>query len=376
MKCRAISKISTMRPVNKCVTVYVPNNLENNNVGFLPGFIRKDASGIKFYISDNRLRNESAGCIGYCGLAQVQPCNQQPVYWIRVSFSEGQFQVSHIFCNQIEEYKLLYVFYDFETFKRSHLIFLSLKPDNDFYYLSRSLYSKKITARNNEHSYIFLRAVCYILISARTFCQKHSWWFKPVTCFSTFQHIESTIIQIYCILDEAVRKRMLSIQMKHVLVTRILDIILGALVLHWLLLCGGSIPIKCTDTVILRIGDLLRFLMGSPVGLKLNAAFNKALGNFFLYHMTLWNSFLKVAADSVDIGTVAGTALGFICSFGLTQQLAVASDLLALTTFHVHCIYVYAARLYGAQIYGLIALWRLFLGRKRNPLKGRVDTYR
>lgn len=31
-------------------------------------------------------------------------------------------------------------------------------------------------------------------------------------------------------------------------------------------------------------------------------------------------------------------------------------------------------RLYSLQVSGLVALWRLFLGRKHNPLRGRVDS--
>lgn len=31
-------------------------------------------------------------------------------------------------------------------------------------------------------------------------------------------------------------------------------------------------------------------------------------------------------------------------------------------------------RLYSLQVSGLVALWRLFLGRKHNPMRGRVDS--
>lgn len=38
--------------------------------------------------------------------------------------------------------------------------------------------------------------------------------------------------------------------------------------------------------------ELLSSLMGSPVGLKLNKAFNTMLGKCFLYHIELWWIFL------------------------------------------------------------------------------------
>nr|CAD7204166.1 unnamed protein product [Timema douglasi] len=66
----------------------------------------------------------------------------------------------------------------------------------------------------------------------------------------------------------------------------------------------------------------------------------------------------------------------FLCFgyLGLTFQVSILIDLLGLVSFHVYCIYVYAARLYSLQLSGLLALFRLFLGKKYNPLRGRVDS--
>nr|CAD7444194.1 unnamed protein product [Timema bartmani] len=66
----------------------------------------------------------------------------------------------------------------------------------------------------------------------------------------------------------------------------------------------------------------------------------------------------------------------FLCFgyLGLTFQVSILIDLLGLVSFHVYCIYVYAARLYSLQLSGLLALFRLFLGKKHNPLRGRVDS--
>ncbi|KAH9365935.1 hypothetical protein HPB48_012205 [Haemaphysalis longicornis] len=59
----------------------------------------------------------------------------------------------------------------------------------------------------------------------------------------------------------------------------------------------------------------------------------------------------------------------------LTLHLALASDLLALSTVHVYCFYGYACRLYQGWLLALGALWRLFRGRKWNPLRKRVDSH-
>ncbi|KAL3272455.1 hypothetical protein HHI36_013935 [Cryptolaemus montrouzieri] len=60
--------------------------------------------------------------------------------------------------------------------------------------------------------------------------------------------------------------------------------------------------------------------------------------------------------------------------FGFSFQLAIISDILSLTTFHVYCIYVYAAKLFQLQVRSITSLWRLFIGRKYNPLRQRVDS--
>ncbi|GLH10696.1 N-acetylglucosaminyl-phosphatidylinositol biosynthetic protein gpi1, partial [Gryllus bimaculatus] len=133
----------------------------------------------------------------------------------------------------------------------------------------------------------------------------------------------------------------------------------------------SQLLLHSAEEVVHTLQELLKWLMGIPAGLKLNFAFNKMLGKFFVYHINLWWTFLVLAEPVLDF-----IFFIFLCfgRLGLTFQAAILADLLALASFHVYCIYVYAARLYNLQISGLLALWRLFLGRKKNPLRGRVDS--
>ena len=58
---------------------------------------------------------------------------------------------------------------------------------------------------------------------------------------------------------------------------------------------------------------------------------------------------------------------------GLSFQIALLSDLITLASLHCYCFYVYAARLYGLVLHGLRSTFRMFGGRKWNPLRSRVD---
>ncbi|CAN8008139.1 unnamed protein product [Ixodes pacificus] len=127
--------------------------------------------------------------------------------------------------------------------------------------------------------------------------------------------------------------------------------------------------LEWTETVVQHLQDLVEWLMGAPAGLKLNAPLNNALGRFFLYHISLWETYVGILHPWV-------AALLRLWPGSLTLHLALASDLLALSTVHIYCFYGYACRLYQGWVGGLGALGRLFRGTKWNPLRERVDSHR
>ncbi|KAH7942954.1 hypothetical protein HPB52_002729 [Rhipicephalus sanguineus] len=155
----------------------------------------------------------------------------------------------------------------------------------------------------------------------------------------------------------------------------LLDCLLGACiawVVHWDNGFSEEVPwasLEWTETVVQHLQTLIQWLMGAPAGLKLNTALNNALGRFFLYHISLWKTYVGVVDPWVG-------ALFSLWPGSLTLHLALASDLLALATVHMYCFYGYACRLYQGWVRALGALWRLFRGRKWNPLRRRVDSHR
>ena len=135
----------------------------------------------------------------------------------------------------------------------------------------------------------------------------------------------------------------------------------------------AQIALLGADQVVLNLRKLITWLMGAPAGLKLNSVLSMCLGRFFLYHIHLWVTFLHVATPYVSY-FLTNYCLEALSKMGICMQLSLFQDAFNLLTFHIHCFYAYARRLFVSQSCGLMSLWRLFRGKKYNPLRDRVDT--
>ena len=157
-----------------------------------------------------------------------------------------------------------------------------------------------------------------------------------------------------------------------------LDLVLGWLVSAQLSSLVSD-RIVVTDTIFLgmemvirNLKSLIVWMMENPAGLKLNSVLSQALGNFFLYHIHLWMTYVVLVTPL--LAPHLSSLLSLLTYSGLSVQLSLVSDLFLLLTIHIHCFYAYARRLAVSQWRGLVALWRLFLGKKYNPLRDRVDS--
>merc|ERR1712179_666226 len=126
------------------------------------------------------------------------------------------------------------------------------------------------------------------------------------------------------------------------------------------------------DRFVRELKNLITWMMENPAGLKLNSVLSQALGNFFLYHIHLWMTYVVLVTPL--LAPHLSSLLSLLTYSGLSVQLSLVSDLFLLLTIHIHCFYAYARRLALSQWRGLVALWRLFLGKKYNPLRDRVDS--
>ncbi|XP_050426747.1 phosphatidylinositol N-acetylglucosaminyltransferase subunit Q isoform X2 [Adelges cooleyi] len=124
--------------------------------------------------------------------------------------------------------------------------------------------------------------------------------------------------------------------------------------------------------VIMALQSTLQWLMGSPAGLKLNDPLNSLLGTCFLFLVNLWWSFLVICRPFLEF---TFQVYMFIGKFGLSFQIAILEDVLAIVSLHVYWIYVYAAWLYKLQWKSLMILAKLFVGRSCTPQPGRSIPY-
>ncbi|XP_073945345.1 phosphatidylinositol glycan anchor biosynthesis class Q isoform X2 [Choristoneura fumiferana] len=157
------------------------------------------------------------------------------------------------------------------------------------------------------------------------------------------QHIVNCINLAYWLFISLKKDKKVSIKQGNLIIAVIMDIMLGYFILQLVTLNEKELSealMGVLEKLVNYLYTLLKWLMGAPAGLKLNNAFNKMLGKYFSYHTQLWWLFLDVTGEKLDV---------------------------ILHLFH----YI---GLFNIQVSGLIALLRLFVGRKYNPLRGGIDS--
>uniref|UniRef100_A0A5B6ZU59 Phosphatidylinositol N-acetylglucosaminyltransferase n=2 Tax=Davidia involucrata TaxID=16924 RepID=A0A5B6ZU59_DAVIN len=115
------------------------------------------------------------------------------------------------------------------------------------------------------------------------------------------------------------------------------------------------------------------WLMGVPAGFKLNTELAGVLGMISLNAIQIWST-LWFFAGFLFIYFIKGLAISGLL-FGLTTPAALIIDMILLATLHVSTLHWLVSLLYSQQIQAIAALWRLFRGRKWNPLRQRFDSY-
>lgn len=125
-----------------------------------------------------------------------------------------------------------------------------------------------------------------------------------------------------------------------------------------------------TDNI-LRSGCV--WLMGVPAGFKLNTELSQILGMLSLNIIQVCSALWFFVGPLLKPGIKAFAVCGIF--LGSSIQAALLIDVILLATFHISMLHWLLALVYSHQIQALSALSRLFRGRKRNPLRARIDSF-
>ncbi|XP_022761976.1 uncharacterized protein LOC111307907 isoform X2 [Durio zibethinus] len=136
--------------------------------------------------------------------------------------------------------------------------------------------------------------------------------------------------------------------------------------------------VECAEKVALHKHSMwsslvVDILLGDLIGFKLNIELAGVLGMISLNTIQIWST-LWIFVGSLFIYLIKVLATLAIL-FGLTISAALVIDMIAIATLHVSTLHWLISILYSQQLHTLAALWRLFRGRKWNPLRQRLDSF-
>ncbi|XP_033215632.1 phosphatidylinositol N-acetylglucosaminyltransferase subunit Q isoform X1 [Belonocnema kinseyi] len=384
----------------KTLLVFVPSRFDSEEPGRMFGKIvnDKENSVSKFYIIGIqdfplKINNDILGYFSGTDKDNWQ-LSKSHSNWINLYLNplERDTKISYDYClenifidNQkvsLETCHAMVIIYDQLSLLKSE-IFVNLTSKDHFSELKEILGKKAIQDEIQKKTWFnivnegFLINIALLFLYPIVFLCSVTNMLLPILKYSTLGlHVNGWLENLRWMLNSIIERRRITIKTGNHILATIVDVLLGILMLRLLSANIGnvvpsSILLDNADKVVKSLKGLVNWLMGSPAGLKLNHSFNAVLGKFFLYHIHLWWTFLVVLKPLLDF---AFKVLLLFGGLGITFQISIAADLLALVSFHSYCIYVYAARLFNIQVRGLTALFRLFLGKKKNPLRERVDS--
>lgn len=116
----------------------------------------------------------------------------------------------------------------------------------------------------------------------------------------------------------------------------------------------------------------VKYTMKFLADFKPNPQLDKFLGTVLLELLNFWNLITTYATEfEVEFVKYLIAPLGLL---GASFQFAIAHDLLAIITSHIHSIYYLFAFTHKITFQILVTLFHMFRGKKYNVLKEKVDA--
>lgn len=320
--------------MQKTILIFIPDTFQACKTGFLEGFYKEYQDCEAYYIINNTSLRETSQNIG-----------------LVVSDSKLK-NKGLLFDNVLHRWEIaqspnrnfIKVFYEYEAFRESVSIEANEHYGEHFQFLAKHLKkSDRKLKENGKKNYLLLAAT--VILNVIAFCLERLDRGKCLWGYSaTFSHFYDNIVLFQWTINELIREKHFTLRVGNLVVSKLADLALGIYLLT-VFLENEAVVLEIIDStresIIHNFRHLLIYLMGSPIGLKLNYAFNSSLGKFFFYHISLWRIFLLTMQPYIGQYFKLLVLPG---AFGFSYQIAMISDVVSIATFHVYCIYVYAAR--------------------------------
>ncbi|KAF0695581.1 Aste57867_13621 [Aphanomyces stellatus] len=113
------------------------------------------------------------------------------------------------------------------------------------------------------------------------------------------------------------------------------------------------------------------WLVDAPAGFKINVALASSLGKGIHLMVDVAQYAIDGLSPYVDTILLIASAASIL---GLSVQLGLLYDFVEFVTLQTYYLYLYFSKLHRVQFDLLSSLWRLFLGKKKNLLRNRVDS--
>lgn len=169
--------------------------------------------------------------------------------------------------------------------------------------------------------------------------------------------------------------------LRSITVHLVLDLLLGSLIatlVTWIPNTIDEYILRWADWIfsVIRVDQLYSYvdwLMGSPVGMKMNLFLNRVFGLACLFildlHLLL-STYLKTWISPQSFVY----SIAIIGCASVTFLFAAAIDSFTIATLHIRLISNIFSSIYSAFFSVMIDIWRFLRGYKFNPLRNRIDT--
>ncbi|KAG7810339.1 hypothetical protein KL921_002834 [Ogataea angusta] len=158
----------------------------------------------------------------------------------------------------------------------------------------------------------------------------------------------------------------------------ILNDLLMGIVMSNFLSKHHSMLVQGTNLLISKFEDsllyLIKWLMNSPGGFKLNNELAEFFGELFMWVLDFWNEYV-LRTMIINSSTIIRAITLLVKFGGLNMLIASIMDILDLLCMHLRCFYFASTRVFNWQSHILQSLFRLFYGKKYNILRNRIDSH-